>query len=278
MVSVTGLRGYQGGFLQAVRNHPGAERVDLAVGGDAAVFTPATTTPSGQQWWAELVVQRAEDLAVRVTAPDVARADLVEIAERVEPSDDTARAPSVEDSGDLDLRVVGTVDGDVIASVFPSADQSSYLAPEPGARTMHRAGWISGPVVRPDSGTEPPVSRGGSVDARAGPVVPTEMVVVTTYPRDTASLDALAGLAALPPWIERTFSTVAEEVNGRPAVLVESLELDYDYVQRTLFTQGLWGDLLAVSTSGMTWAALDAGALVTVAESVREAEEGEWPS
>ncbi|MEJ7584530.1 MAG: hypothetical protein WKF43_10705 [Acidimicrobiales bacterium] len=82
VVSVTGFAGYEGGLDQASSGYSVEERSEtFTVDGQEAIFTPAETSSE----WADLVVARGDDLAVRVAGRNASRSRLVEVLDRVRP-------------------------------------------------------------------------------------------------------------------------------------------------------------------------------------------------
>lgn len=191
-VSVTGFAGYQGGLHQAAAGY-GRTAEETEVDGALAYVTPAS---AGQ--WADLVVERGEDLAVRVSAPDASRDELVALERAAKPAADHAQAPSVSrpPSG---WSVVGSVDADVLLALLSSVVAGSGVVPGPS--TAYVAGW-AGPA--------------GSLTA-------------LTLPGDVVDL------AALERTLPQTEGH-AVDVGGRPGVVVvwRSAWADSDVRQRAV--------------------------------------------
>ena len=278
VVSVTGFEGYQGGLNQASAGYGSSEPFDLD--GAEAIYTPAGDDGDGGTQWADLVVVRGDDLAVRVTTPSGTQDELAAMAERVEPADDHLLAPAVPDPPD-GLEVVGSVDADVIVSVSPYVEE--FTDRGPGSDTALGAGWLLGPsagatgtgggptVITAEAATaSPPAS------APAGPPTPdvATSLAVLTLPGGAADLDALPGLSLSLSW--STVTTTEVDVGGRRGVVVEQVEEGGLTVRRTLVTEAPWGDLLLVATTGPADTVLPAEALATVAASARPATPEEW--
>jgi hypothetical protein len=272
LVSVTGFEGYQGGLSQASAGYGSSEPFDLD--GAEAIFAPAGGDDgNGGTSWADLVVVRGDDLAVRVTTPTATRDELAAIAERVEPAEDHLVAPAVPEPPE-GLEVVGSVDADVIVSLTPYVEE--FTDRGPGAETALGAGWLQAPpaeatgtgggpeVVTVEPGASPPPSP---------PDVSTDLAVLT-LPGGSADLDAVGGLVGAIPWA--TLTTTEVDVAGRPGVVVEWVYDNSPSVSRTLLTEAAWGDLLMVAAAGPPDGALDAEALIAVAASARPASAEEW--
>lgn len=255
VVSVTGFEGYQGGLAQASAGYlDDPEQFELD--GRDAIYSPAD-----DERWADLVVDRGDDLAVRVTAPDTARDDLAAIAERVQPHVDYTRAPVVPEPPD-GMAVIGSVDAGMVVSLYAYVDEQGGV---PGTDRAFGAGWTTGPPPAPsDSGELPPDS--------------TDLTVVS-HPGDTADLDALAGLAPFGPYSDATVTSVT--IDGRPAVLIEQItpsvyENESPRTRRTVVTHAPWGDLLTAGASGDLHAVPTVDELVAALASTREATPEEW--
>jgi hypothetical protein len=254
VVSVTGFEGYQGGLAQASAGY-GRDPDAFDLDGRDAIYTPA----DGDRW-ADLVVDRGDDVAVRVTAADAGRDDLVAVAERVQPDADRGRAPAVPDPPD-GVAVVGSVDAAVVASVRSYVDAGTV----PGTGDAFGAGWTTGAPVAP-------------ADPAQGPPGSAELTVVA-HPGDMADLDALPGIAAFGLYRDATVSSVT--VDGRAAALVEQImpsvyANESPKVERALFAAAPWGDLLIAGTSGDLAAAATVDELVAALGSARQATPQEW--
>jgi hypothetical protein len=275
LVSVTGFEGYEGGLSQASAGYGSSEPFDLD--GAEAIFTPAGGDDgNGGRQWADLVVVRGDDLAVRVTAPSATQDELAAIAERVEPAADHLVAPAVPEPPE-GLEVVGSVDADVIVSLTPYVEE--FTDRGPGAETALGAGWLQAPpaeatgtgggpevvTVQPGATPLPPEA--------AAPEVRSELAVLT-LPGGSADLEAVGGLARAIAWVGVTTTEV--DVAGRPGVVVEMAYDSGPSLSRVLLTEAPWGDLLMVAATGTADGAPDAAALTAVAASAREATAEEW--
>jgi hypothetical protein len=225
VVSVTGFEGYEGGLDQA----------SLSDGGGDLVGDP----------WADVVVQRGEDLAVRVTSPGVPEEELAGLARRVEPAADRKRAPAVDVAGDLE--VLGSVDADALLAFeggfLPYSDEV------PGPEGSYSAGWVTG-------------GRGS--------------LVVQTLRGDAADLAALGGLEAFAH--DQTFAIHSVELGGAAAAVVEwryanSLQ---SWSERAVVVPAASGELVVVVASGPTVPERDE--LLALAETVRPTDPRSWDS
>jgi hypothetical protein len=235
-VSVTGYAGYQSALEQASAGFtvgmPEPEPFELD--GDEALYTPSK---GGR--WADLVVARDDDLAVRVTAPGVSRDDLVEVARSVQPSTDPGRAPEV-DGPPEPWRVVGSAHIDAVLALQASFDPAH--GPTPGPESAHFAAWLAGD---------------GSI-------------VAMTVPGSALDLAALR--SDLPFfWPPLGVTAEAVEIDGRPGVV---LDHGGDRPGREVVTVNDAGDVVVVAASGSVMPAVPD--LVDLAGSVRPADEAAW--
>ena len=240
IVSITGFEGYQGGIDQASKPY-GAEDVEsFAIDGKDARFVPASTH------WADLVAVRGDDLAVRVTAPDATRDELVEILERVEVGPDRTSAPSVPDPPD-GLETVGSVDVDglVAAGAFVDPRSSSI----PGPASAHGVGWLA-----------------------PGTTIEGQQVAVLTIPEGSVDLAAVPHVHRR--FASRTVTSHDREVAGRPAAVVEWTDGDEGYGGRSVWVESAWGDVVVVTATGTPPAGEEE--LVTLAASVQPTDETGW--
>lgn len=281
VVSVTGYEGYQGGLGQASGGYGDGDVETFEVDGRPAIYAPASSDGfPGPLSWADLVVVRGDDLAVRVTAADARREELVDIAQRAVPEDDHARAPQVPDPPD-GLEVVGSVDAGVTISLSP------YVQPDsdhvPGLESAFAAGWLAGPAPAAGTGLDPDVTvvaPGGTpagpaeaVPSVEPPAEPTSLTLVS-YPGRTADLVALGGMLRIGHHQNATLTPLT--VAGRPAVLVETDQPEYDYLSRTLLTHAAWGDLLMAGSGGPRATVPTVDRLTALLASARPTSADEW--
>lgn len=132
-VSVTGFAGYEGGLHQAASGYVWGNAMETEVEG-----APAYYTPSVGERWADLVVQRADDLAVRASAPGASRDELLALERAAEPADDHGRAPDVDDPPP-GWSVVGSVQADVVLALFAGVTLESVAVP--GPPSAYVAAW-----------------------------------------------------------------------------------------------------------------------------------------
>ncbi|MFZ6004855.1 MAG: hypothetical protein ACOYXM_13090 [Actinomycetota bacterium] len=243
-VSITGFEGYQGGLGQASRGYLSGS-TDLTIDGADAIYSPARRDERGEQW-ADLVVVRGDDLAVRVSSPEADAAELTAIAERVAVPDDRTKAPTVPDPP-TGLRVVGSVDVDGVLASEPYVALHSDQVP--GPRSAHAGGW-----VRTGSNGEDQLS-------------------VLTVPGRSLDIAALPVWQVQLPWLTRT--SHERDVDGRPAVVIEELRSDMAGAnRRSVLVEAEWGDVVVVSATGASLPSEEA--LVLTAASVRPAEDAMW--
>jgi hypothetical protein len=245
LVAITGFEGYQGGLAQASVGYLSQDREELTVDGAEAMYAPATDDARGLRW-ADLVVVRSDDLAVRVSSPSASRAELIDIVRRVEVPDDRTLAPTVPDPPN-GLQLVGSADVDgVLATdvyVAPNTDQI------PGPRSAHAAGW-----TRAGSG-------GG------------DQLAVLTLPGSALDLEAVGVGPFHPPWMQE--SSHARVVEGRPALVAESHRTDLPGAdRRSVFVESAWGDVVLVSATGAHLPTEDD--LVALAASVQQSDQVSW--
>ncbi len=249
VVSITGFEGYQGGLGQASR---GIDGESFQVDGQPAIFVPTRTDKS--YWhWADLVVQRGEDLAVRATARDATREELIEIARRVKPSADHLRAPQVPDPPNS-LHVVGSVDAHVVVGFLPAVGAHSDQVP--GTSAAHGVGFVNG----------------------------TSVIAVMTLPGRAAAIAALPGFAAFSQ--RDHFEVRSLLINGRPGTVITSLhgDLDEGWGDRSVLTTTEWGDIVMVSARSVPLSrsgspadnATTEALLVELTSSVRRADAVAW--
>ncbi|MGQ0831555.1 MAG: hypothetical protein ACT4OV_07745 [Microthrixaceae bacterium] len=242
LVSTTGFEGYQGGLGQASRGYM-AEPEDLTIDGAEAIFAPAANEASGIRW-ADLVVVRGDDLAVRVTSPSASKAELIALAARVATSRDRTQAPTVPDPP-AGLRVLGSVDVDGVlaadASVAPHTDQV------PGPTSAHAAGWV----------------RSGSDEV--------DHLAVLTVPG--ASLD-LAVASVRAPAYALSSTAHTRTVGGRRGLVVDEVWEGFSQTTRSVLVESDWGDVVVVRATGSSVPTEDE--LVAIAASVRPTDDATW--
>ena len=249
VVSVTGFMGYESGLDQAAPARPGYDRAtNFKVHGQRAIYTPAQTTTDGRPFvWADLVVARERDLAVRVRARNATKDQLLSVLERVEPSGKTL-APNVPNppSG---YAVVGSVDAGVAAGLNVDVPEwnltDDAYRTGPGNPVAHRMKWST-------------TDEGG--------------MTVTTFPAQVASLDALPGYTALVHGDGHT-TPRAVTVAGHRGVALE-IQYTSDWKQTAVFTQTRWGNLVMVMAWGKSTPSIHE--LVAMAASVAPTSEVEW--
>ncbi len=94
-VAITGYEDYQGALAQASLGYL-SDRRELEVGGAEAIYSPPSSDAGGERW-ADLVIVRGKDLAVRLSSPSASAAELTAVARQVVVPDDRTRAPRVPD-------------------------------------------------------------------------------------------------------------------------------------------------------------------------------------
>jgi hypothetical protein len=279
VVSVTGYEDYEGGLDQASAGYLADSTEHFRMDGRAAVYAPATTQdPYGPRSWDDLVVARSDDLAVRVTAAGAGRERLVDIARRVEPDEDTTRAPRVPDPPD-GLVVVGSVGVGVQLALTPRLDIAADFVP--GLDVAYAAGWVTpdapDPSWPPDpgSGTRGGVAAPPATPPPGPPPRPLPMITLVAYPGDTTDdLAALAGLVRIYP---HTITVSRTTVAGRPAAVIE-IGSGEVRIFRSVITHAPWGDLLMAGASGAPAEAPTVDQLAAMLASARAATPAEWDS
>jgi len=229
-VSTTGFENYEGGLEEASSiDQDDAETFE--VDGKPAIAGQA-------RGWTEVLVTRGDDLAVRVRAKGAERDDLVAIARNAKLSDSTNRAPQVTAPPD-GLRVLGSIDADVAASLLTSG----YVAPNrdevPGTAAAHSVSFLA--------------------DG--------EPLTVMALPGDMGDIE-LAG--AYVRWHLQPVTLTSHEVDGRPAVVAE-YRGNNGRVGRELETYTAWGDFVMIVS-----ASLSTDQLLDIAGSLQEASDDEW--
>ena len=247
-VALTGYEGYQGGLLQASLGYV-SEHTELTIDGREAVFAPPGRSAVGQRW-ADLVVVRGDDLAVRVSSPSATQAELVAIAKRVVLPDDRREAPTVPDppSG---LRLVGSVNVDGVVAFTAFFDPQANRAP--GPLSAHGAGWLFSGI----EGT-------GSLS------------VVTVPGR---SLD----LAAVPASDWRTYlsrigtrTTRFRTVGGRPGLVIRDVFPEESKITVRVLVESSWGDVVVVVVRASGEDIPSEDELLALAASVTSTDDATW--
>lgn len=243
-VALTGYEGYQGGLAQASLGYL-SEHTLLTIDGAEAIFAPPETSAVGRRW-ADLVVVRGDDLAVRVSSPRGTLAELTAIAKRVVVPDDRREAPTVTDPPG-GLRVVGSLDVDGVLAA--SASVAPHTNQVPGPRSAHAAGWI----------------RSGSQES--------DRLSVLTVPG--RSLDLAAVHVREREWQHVTRTARARVVDGRPALITTEEWPEYpDSNRLTVMVEASWGDVVVVSASGTTLPSEEE--LIAMAASVTSTDDVAW--
>ncbi len=239
VVSATGYAGYEGGLAQASAGYSGAEDL-LSVGGRRAAFSDGGRSP-GRERWVDLVVARGSDLAVRATGRQATKQDLIAVLEQVQPAESHRAAPSVADPPD-GLRVLGSVDADMVLALEPGVTPRSDLVP--GPVSAHGIAW----------------SRGH------------DELAVMTLPGRSADLEALAGYARFS--FARGVTKHRLSIEGRPAVFLDSAPGEDGSRRRVVVAATAWGDLSVTAARGPDVPNRDQ--LVRLAASVEKATPEEW--
>jgi hypothetical protein len=238
IVSVTGFEGYEGGLDQASSGYVSGEEQRFRLDGRDAIYTPRRTDLLGEQRWADLVAIRGTDVAVRVTARDATRKQLVEVLRRVSPSQHRSQAPTVPDPP-AGLRVVGSVDADAVVAL-------ERATVELGPPSAHGAAWRQGP---------------------AG-------LAVVALPGRSAELAALAGFRVIGQW--NRVESRSREVAGRSGLVLDGAGAgDGGFPRRAVVTYSQSGDLLIVvaDTRDQRGQLLSEEDLIAVAASARQGDD-----
>lgn len=241
IVSATGYAGYEGGLAQAGWGY-WRDVVETRVDGNEAVFTAGGSQHRGQgSNWADLVVSRGDDLAVRVTSRTGPEARLATIARTIDTPTSRSTAPALAQPP-AGLEAVGSANADAVLAL------SAYVRPDsvPGPRAAHAVGW-SGPSAS---------------------------LAVLTLPGGSADLRALRASRVF-----SRFHTV--EVGESAVGDQQALVLDYsdwpgsdDSRRRTVVVDTTWGDLLLVTSLGTRPVSTED--LVAVAASVQRVGPAAW--
>lgn len=244
VVSVTGYEGYQGGLFQASGAYPtGPERVD-ADGAEALHVPEGPVDDGDRSTWPELLVDRGDDRAVRVSGPGLDLDQLLAIAREAELPEHRTDAPLIPEPP-FGLEVVGSVD--VAGVVAKSSGGTSYR----GGIYAPVGSWVTN------------WAGGGAL----------EMLTVLTLPGNALDLDAL--LVDLQPRVSsfRDSSSPAE-VGGRAAVVTERERDEEETTVRSVWTTTSWGDVVVVSSYAVDPIGTDD--LLRMAGSVEATDAGAW--
>ncbi len=248
VVSVTGYAGYEGGFAQAANGRP-SEYEWFEDGGRQAIFTerrrlPGTSDADADEdeTVSEVVVDRAEDVAVRVTGRH-SRAELAAMASGAR-LQGRSRAPEVDPPEGL--TVVGRVDTDLVLALQAAAQPGTDEVPGPAS--AHGAAW----------------EREGST------------LAILTVPGAAGDLPALVAQ----PILSRGTTVRELAVDGSSAVLVERTDDDCadapcEVNARTIVSPTSSGDLLVMRATGEL-PVVTSGELVRVAASVTTTDPDTW--
>lgn len=239
VVSVTGYEGYQGGLAQASAGYPNAGEL-LVLGGRPAVFVPAGRRRGGESW-ADLVAVRGPGLAVRATGRHATRKELIRVQEEVQPAESHRVAPTVP-KPPAGLRVVGSVDADMVLALEPAIEPYTDVVPGPGSG--HGVAWYHD----------------------------TNRLAVMTLPGRTADHEALAGFVRFSN--ASRLATHLFTLEGRPAALLDSAPTDDGEKMRVVVTTTAWGDLTVTAARGPEVPTRDR--LVRLAASVEQATSEAW--
>ncbi|MEX0664116.1 MAG: hypothetical protein WD598_05010 [Acidimicrobiia bacterium] len=240
IVSVTGFEGYQGGLSQAAGF--GADGL-FELDGQDAIYTPADER-SGDRW-ADLVVIRAENLALRVTSPGASRKELVEIARATVTDGGRSQAPTVVDPP-RDLEVIGSVHADLLVALRSGLNQFEPIVP--GPPSAHGVGWLRGER---------------------------EQLMVLTLPGTAADLEALHFLSMFGEW--RSAGVKDQSLAGNPGVVIRyPAEPDEStmFERRIIVARTTSGELLVVAAAGPTPPSMEL--LFTLAESLQVDDVDGW--
>jgi hypothetical protein len=241
IVSVTGYEGLEDGLDGTVAaRRDEVER--FIIDGREALYAPARTI-RGVPFWADLVAIRGVNWAVRVTARDASKAQLLDVLRRTRRTTDHLGAPVVADPP-AGLHVVGSVDADVIVGLNPKVEL--FRDDVPGSNRAHGAGWLR----RPRGGVE---------------------LAVMTLPGTAADLDALAGYARFASSPEE-IDVQMREVGGRTVAVMRTEVLPSH--PHAVFTKTADGNLVMLVASGQERPA--EAVLVELAMSVQRADDDEW--
>jgi hypothetical protein len=264
IVSTTGFEGYQGGLEQASASYMDADVESFDYEGRPALYVPpsdeALDDPAGgpRAGWADLVAERGDDVAVRVSARGAGRDALLGVLDHVVVPDDHTAAPDVV-RPPAGMEVLGSGDADLVLSAFPGFDAVGRRLWV--AESAHAVGFAGGPA-----GTTTTVATTTAVPSPS-------QLVVATLPGDAGDVEAVGAPGTLGGYGEVTAQDVDGGVDGRPAVVLDRTTEGDPSVARTLVTTAPWGDVLLVAAVGPAGALPDADDLVAVAAATTRADE-----
>jgi hypothetical protein len=237
IVSTTGFAGYIEGFDGALP-HVGAFTTtdDRPVDGHRARFRTFEDEETGQPT-AELLVQRGEDVAVRVHATGASRDELVHISRATSAPADHRDPPEV---GPLDgYRLVGSLSIDALLALYGTPQP--YSDAVPGTDRARSLGWLKGD----------------------------EAITVEALSPARADIEAL-GADVLP--YSQNAAVDLFEIGGRPAAFV--VDDSDDRRVASLVTTTTWGDLLVVHRASRR--PIERAELVMLAGSARRTTDAAW--
>ncbi|MCB1027470.1 MAG: hypothetical protein KDB24_06875 [Microthrixaceae bacterium] len=247
-VSIAGLEELQGGLFQAA-SPSGSPGRALTVDGDPALLTTDLMGPDGRTGGSDLVVERSDDLAVRVQGR-ASEAELVALAEATVVPDDHRLAPDLEGEPVSGMTVVGGVDASGLLALRSTLEVGEDLVPgDDEARSM---GWAL-PAGE---------FRGGTTAS---------VVVVPAASIDLTALEARA--------VELGATVAQAEVDGRNALGIEGPQFASRNAATTLVTTTEWGAALVVTAqSGETGRSRlpSLGDLARIARTVRPVSDARW--
>jgi hypothetical protein len=215
IVTQTGFAGYQGRLGQASLGYiAGGRTREFTLDGFDAVFYDGAGSGNGPDGWGDLLVARGNDLAIRVASYHPTERRLLRILAAVDVTDDHLRAPRVHGRPE-GLRVVGSVDADVVLAVFAHGTTTEYQASTTSVK-FYKSG---------DS-----------------------VVTVGTLPGRSADLAALGGFRLF--WSGKVFDIRSHRIAGRPGVLISMITSLGGFQQQVAAYRAEWGDLVLVAAAG----------------------------
>lgn len=237
LISLTGFHGYQGGFEQALGCcGVDGRRQDFEVDGRRAAYS---TPPS--PGFTELLVDRGDDVAVRIQAWDAPRQRLLDLLRRVTLPERHVDPPVVDEPPD-GLVVVGAVDGNLSLTARSAA----------------------------------PWTDTGAVTGFAADVLPVTTVgyaAVWQHPRASLSVAVVPKQAEPAGLIAFDMVSVVDEIS----LTDDGVELEWTAQfspTRTVVTESPWGDLLVVASAGT--GRLEFADLWAIAGSVTRTDAAGW--